>query len=400
MTYQTLDTTGEVYQSVDGIYQLLLTELKEQSKTSENACQAVAARLHQEVVRICAESQRIQDSGEILAWATALAKHRLEQCLHYYKLGSQRGRVDLHSTLSAIIYRYISPAKGAQSYQARLTLIEDFLQGFYMEALNAFRRETQLGTDYSPRSLLQLAEYMAFTERYAKRRIPLPGRRNQQLIILRAQTFSQQQPNETLIDIERAAEGSLNDGEDAFNLASIQQLREQMVTQEGEPVEDGLRESVVQELIAYLQERKQQDCIDYFTLRLQDLPANEIEAILGLTPRQRDYLQQRFKYHLVRFTFTHRWELVHQWLEIDLERNLGLSQTQWETLQTQITPQQRKILTLKREKLPDAEIARSVGCTSNQLQKQWFKLLEQAWELRNSQISGLNLSGANPSGDE
>ncbi len=390
MTYQTLDTTGEIYQSVDGIYQLLLSELKENAKTSEQACQEVAARLHQEVVRICAESQRIQDSGEVLSWATALAKHRLEQCLHYYKLGSRRGRVDLHSTLSAIVYRYISPSKSQHSYQARLTLIEDFLQGFYMEALNAFRRETQLGPTYTPRSLLQLAEYMAFTERYAKRRIPLPGRRNQQLIILRAQTFSQQQPNETLVDIERAAEGSLNEGEDAFSLASIQQLRELMVSQDGEPVEDSLRENVVQDLIDYLQERKQQDCIDYFTLRLQDLPANEIEAILGLTPRQRDYLQQRFKYHLVRFTFTHRWELVHQWLEIDLERNLGLSQKQWELLQIQITPQQQKILKLKREKRADSDIARTVGCTANQLQKQWFKLLEQAWELRNSQVSGVN----------
>lgn len=395
MTYQTLDITGEIYQSVDGIYQLLLSELKENAKTSEQACQEVTQRLYQEVIRICAESQRIQDSGEVLSWATALAKHRLEQCLHYYKLGSRRGRVDLHSTLSAIVYRYISPSKSQQSYQARLTLIEDFLQSFYMESLNAFRRETQLGQAYTPRSLLQLAEYMAFTERYAKRRIPLPGRRNQQLIILRAQTFSQQQPNETLIDIERAADGSLNDGEDAFSLASIQQLRELMVSQDGEPIEDSLRENVVQELIDYLQERKQQDCIDYFTLRLKDLPANEIEAILGLTPRQRDYLQQRFKYHLVRFTFTHRWELVHQWLEIDLDRNLGLSQKQWDLFQLQITPQQQKILKLKRDKLPDSDIARAIGCTSNQLQKQWFKLLEQAWELRNSQ-----LSGANPTTDE
>lgn len=380
---------------MDGIYQLLLTELKDAAKTSEQACSEVASRLHQEVVRICAESQRIQDSGEVLSWATTLAKHRLEQCLHYYKLGSRRGRVDLHSTLSAIVYRYINPSRNQQSYQARLTLIEDFLQSFYMEALNALRRETQLGQTYTPRSLLQLAEYMAFTERYAKRRIPLPGRRNQQLIILRAQTFSQQQPNETLIDIERVADGSLSDGEDAFSLASIQQLREKMVSQDGEPIEDSLRENVVQELIDYLQERKQQDCIDYFALRLKDLPANEIEAILGLTPRQRDYLQQRFKYHLVRFTFTHRWELVHQWLEIDLDRNLGLSPKEWDALQIQITPQQHKILQLKREKLADADIARSVGCTANQLQKQWFKLLEQAWELRNSQLSGVN-----PSTDE
>ncbi len=388
MTYQTLSTVGDVQSVENPIYQLLLGEFKQATTKSERFCGDVAQRLSQEVGRICTESQRIQDSGDVDTWAVTLARHRLDQCLHYYKLGSKRGRIDLHSTLSAMVYRYITASKSNQSYQARLTLIEDFLQIFYMEALNAFRRETQLGPQYQPRSLLQLAEYMAFTERYAKRRIPLPGRRNQQLIILRAQTFSRQQPNETLVDIERAADGSLNEGEDAISLTSIKQLRELMVSQEPEPAEDGLRETVVRELIAYLEERKQQDCIDYFALRLQDFPANEIEAILGLTPRQRDYLQQRFRYHLVRFTFTHRWELVHQWLEVDLDHHLGLSKVQWDTFNKEITAQQRKILALKQEKRSDTDISSIIGCTPNQLQRRWFKLLEQAWDLRNSQVSG------------
>jgi hypothetical protein len=395
LTYQTLEPTGEVCQSVDVIFQLLFHELKQATNASEQHCQAVADRLAQEVMRICTESKRIQDSGDVMEWAHTLAQHRLQQCLHYQKLGSRRGRVDLHSTLSAVVYRYISPAKSQYSYQARLTLIEDFLQNFYMESLNAFRRENKLTATYSPKSLLELAEYMAFTERYAKRRIPLPGRRNQQLIILRAQTFSQQQPVETLVDIERAAEGGMMDGEDSYNASSVQQLRELMVSQDQEPAEDGLRESVVQELIGYLEERKQQDCIDYFVLRLQDLPANEIEAILGLTSRQRDYLQQRFKYHLVRFTFTHRWELVHQWLEIDLERHLGLSPAQWDEFRAKLTPLQRELLSLKEQQRTDQEIAKAISCTPNQAQKQWFKLLEQAWEIRNYQISG-----ASPSGDE
>jgi hypothetical protein len=395
LIYQTLEPAGEVCQSVDEvIYELLLRELSQGTKASQGDCQSVAKRLGDEVSRICTESKRIQNSGDVLEWATSLANHRLEQCLHYYRLGSRRGRVDLHSTLSAVVYRYISPNKSQASYQARLTLIEDFLQGFYMESLNAFRRENQMGPLYSPKTLVQLAEYMAFTERYGKRRIPLPGRRNQQLIILRAQTFSQQQPNETLVDIERAAEGSMGE-DDAYNMASMQQLRDQMVAQDMEPAEDTLRQNVVQELIDYLKERKQQDCVDYFTLRLQDLPTQEIEHILGLTPRQRDYLQQRFKYHLVRFTFAHRWELVHQWLEIDLDHNLGLSTPQWEEFQGNLTEHHRELVDLKKQRRADGEIARKLGCTVNQLQKQWFKLLEQAWEIRNCQISG-----ASPSGDE
>lgn len=383
---------GDICQSVEAIFQLLLNELKLSTNASEQNCLDVADRLSKEVARICVESKRIQASGEVDTWATALARHRLQQCLHYYKLGSKRGRVELHSTLSAIVYRYITPPQTQASYQARLTLIEDFLQSFYMEALNAFRRETQLPATYQPRTLLQLAEYMAFSERYGKRRIPLPGRRNQQLIILRAQTFSQQQPIETPVDIERAADGGAGDGDNPWNAASMQQVREQMVAQEPEQPEDSLRQAVVAELMTYLEERKQTDCADYFALRLQDLPANEIEVILGLTPRQRDYLQQRFRYHLIRFALSHRWELVHQWLEADLERNLGLTLQQWQTFQEQLDPQQADLLQLKRKRLSDAAIAQALGCTVTQVRKQWFKLLEQAWEIRNYLVSGQGAS--------
>jgi hypothetical protein len=389
----TIRYSGEICREVEAIFQLLFNELRLSTNASERNCRDVAERLAKEVARICSESKRIQASGEVESWSIALARHRLKQCLHYYKLGSRRGRIELHSTLSAVIYRYITPPQVQSSYQARLTLIEDFLQGFYMEALNAFRREAQMPPTYSPKTLLELAEYMAFTERYGKRRIPLPGHRNQQLIILRAQTFSQQQPMETLVDIERAAEGNSSDSEPAWNAASMQQVREQMVAQEPEPVEDTLRTTVINELIAYLEERKQNDCADYFTLRLQDLPANEIEAILGLTPRQRDYLQQRFKYHLIRFALSHRWELVHQWLEADLERNLGLTPHQWENFQSKIDPQQAQLLNLKQRHLSDAAIAQAMGCSVTQVQKQWFKLLEQAWSIRNYAMSGANGSG-------
>lgn len=383
-----LDTVREICQSVEALRQLLLTELEQATSASGQNCQDVAERLFNEVIRICSESKRIQSSGEVESWATTLAKHRLQQCIQYYKLGSRQGRVELQSTLSAVVYRYITPPKTQSNYSARLTLIEDFLQGFYMEALNAFRRENQLPTTYQPRTLLELAEYMAFTERYGKRRIPLPGHRNQQLIILRAQTFSQQQPAETPVDIERAAEGVSGETDTPWNAASMQQVREQMVAQEPDPPEDTLRHKVIEELMAYLKERDQEDCADYFVLRLQDLPANEIEVILGLTARQRDYLQQRFKYHLIRFALSHRWELVHQWLEADLERNLGLTPQQWQSFQVQLEPLQQRLLELKQRKLPDATISQTLGCSASQVQKQWFKLLEQAWEIRNYLVSG------------
>jgi hypothetical protein len=383
---------GEKSIGVEAIFQLLFKELSQSTKASKQNCHEVATRIAAEVYRICNESKRIQASGAVESSAITLAKHRLQQCLRYYSLGSNRGRVELHSTLSAIIYRYINPPQRQLSYQGRLTIIEDFLQSFYLEALNAFRRENQQESTYRPQTLLELAEYMAFTERYGKRRIPLPGRQ-QQLIILRAQTFSQQQPSETCVDIEQAAEGSSNEADGSWEEPAVQQLRSAMATQaEPEPEEDTLRSVVVTELINYLEERQQSDCADYFSLRLQDLSAQEIESILGLTPRQRDYLQQRFKYHLIRFALLHRWELVHEWLEASLPTNLGLTPQQWQTYTEQLDDKHRSLLELKQQGEPDEKIAKSLGLSMAQLQKRWFKILEQAWEIRNSLVSGSGAS--------
>lgn len=383
---------GTIYQSLEELVELIYRELRHATKATESNCREVALRIAQEVNRICQESKRIQDSGEVGTWARTLGRLRVKQTVTYYQLGRRRGGVELHSTLSAIVYRYISPSQSPASYQARITLMEDFLQGFYAESLNAFRRETQVGSRYRPHTLLELAEYMAFAERYAKRRIPLPGRRSQQLIILRAQTFSQQQPPETSVDMEQAAEGSSQDSDSVWNEGAVQQVREKMVAQELEPLESSLRQKVVEALMQYLQERQQTECMDYFTLRLQDLSTTEIETILGLTPRQRDYLQQRFKYHLIRFALSQHWELVHEWLEADLDRNLGLTPQQWQEFLQQITPQQVDLLRLKQQQLPHREIAQRLGCTPTQVEKRWFKLLEIAWEVRNRSVSGSGAS--------
>ncbi|WP_434221749.1 heterocyst differentiation protein HetZ [Limnospira platensis CENA597] len=382
---------GEICQS-DRIFQRLSGELKQATQASEQNCQDIAWRLTEEAIRICTESQRIQASGDVETWAMTLAQHRLQQCLHYYQLRSKQAPLELHSTLSAIVYRYITPRQAQSSYHARLELIRDFLQGFYVESLNAFRKENQVSVDYRPQTLLELAEYLAFTERYGKRRIPLARGRSQQLIILRSQTFSQQQPREAFVDLEQAAEGSGPDCDQTWNDSSVQEVRAAMVAESNEPELESLRQTVVEELIKYLEEHNQKDCADYFTLRMQDLPTREIEAILGLTPRQRDYLQQRFKYHLLRFALGHRWELVHQWLEVDLDRNLGLLPQEWDDFQNQLSQDQKDLLRLKQKGLSDHAIAEKLGCKATQAQKRWFKVLELAWELRNRSVSGASAS--------
>lgn len=385
---------AEVCQMEKPIDRLLLEELQQSTRASVLNCTEVAKRIEEEVNRICTESKRIQASGEIEKWVQNLAIHRLKQCLNYYKLGSRQGRVELHSTLSSIIYRYISPSQKGASYQARVNLIEDFLQQFYLESLNAFRRETELPATYSPRTRLELAEYMAFTERYGKRRIPLPGGRSQQLIVLRAQTFSQQQPKENTVDMDQAAEGtaSSSDSDQTWGDSALHQVRDAMVANDNSNDSDSLRETVIAELMDYLREKQQDDCADYFALRLEDSSTSEIEDILGLTPRQRDYLQQRFKYHLLKFALGHRWELVHEWLEADLERNLGLTPSQWEIFLENINSEQEILLNLKQEEKSDEEIAQTLEMKTSQVKKEWYKLLETAWDLRNSSNSGTGAS--------
>jgi hypothetical protein len=377
---------------VEAIFQLLFGELRQQTRASEQNCRDVAERITAEVSRICRISDRIQDSGALEAWATKLARYRLVQCLNYYKLGSGGGRVELHSSLSSIIYRYITPGRTPLNYEGRLHLIEDFLQGFYLESLKAFRREAQLAATYRPHTLLELSEYLAFSERYAKRRVNLSNRRSQQLIILRVQTFVQQYPPELSVDMEQAAEVRASESEAAWDEAILQQVRDRMVASDRDPEDAILRQTVIQELIAYLEARQQPTCADYFTLRLQNLSANEIEAILDLSPRQRDYLQQRFKYHLIRFALMHQWELVHEWLGADLERNLGLTPQKWQEFLAELTPQQMSLLELRQQRVAESAIASSLGWKLTQVRKQWFKLLERAWELRNSLPSGSGAS--------
>jgi hypothetical protein len=364
----------------------LVQEMETQLNVGGAKGREICHRIAVEVERICEKSDRIQASGQVGSWQMTLSRYRLQKCVDYYRLGSQRGRVELHSVLSTIVYRPIAPAYLQLSFQARCTLIEDFLQGFYTEALRAFRRENELATDYQPKTRLQLAEYMAFTEQYAKRRINLPGRQSQQLIILRAQRFASRQPQEITVDMETAMDSAKSDESEAYGRSPIlQMIREQMVSNQTDPSEGTLRDRVITELVKYLEDQDQTDCVNYLTLKLQDLAVPEIDSILGLNTRQRDYLQQRFKYHVEKFaTSESTWQLVHEWLGADLEKNLGLPPQLWQQFIDTLKPEQQALLTLKQQQMGDNQIAKVMKCTPKQVQKRWAKLLDAAWATRNT----------------
>jgi hypothetical protein len=366
--------------------ELLLEELQAQIGATSSRARAVANRIAQEVERICHKSSRIQTSGKIGTWQLTLARHRLSKCLAYYKLGSKRGRVELHSNLSVMVYRHVAPSQSQLSFSARYNLIEDFLQEFYAESLKAFRRENDVDADYTPRSQLEVAEYMAFTEQYAKRRIQLPNRHSQQLLVLRAQSFARRQPNETPVDIEQAVEfGKSEEAQEQSRSPAMQQVRLRLVSETTDPSEAVLRDRVISELVEYLESQGHSDCADYLVLKLKDMAAPDIDHILGLTPRERDYLQQRFKYHVEKFSRTSHWKLVHQWLGADLDQKLGMPSKLWDKFVAQLDSQQQNLLSLKQAYKSDEEIAKALNCTLKQVQKRWTALLELAWKTRNSE---------------
>jgi hypothetical protein len=366
--------------------ELLKEELILQLNSLPSNAVAVINRIVAEVFRICTKSDRIQNSGEIRSSQLTLARHRLSKCIEYYNLGSKQGRVELHSHLSVMIYRQVAPAQAQLSFAARRLLIEDFLQDFYADSLRAFRREQQLVDNYTPRTRIELAEYMAFTLAYAKRRV-MTGYGAMQLLVLRAKSFAKRQPTDTVMDIEQVTEFAKGEEAQMQSRSPVmQQVRERLVAETKDPHDAVLRERVIGELVQYLENQGHSDCADYLILKLQDLAAPEIDDILGLTPRQRDYLQQRFKYHVEKFARTQEWQLVHQWLGADLDQKLGLSSKQWETFVAQLDPMQQQLLEFKQAGRSDFEIVKALKITPKQVQKRWSQLLEIASLVRNNAV--------------
>jgi len=370
--------------------ELLKEELTLQLGSLPSLALTVINRIVAEVERICTKSDRIQNSGEIRSEQLTLARHRLSKCVEYYNLGSKQGRIELHSNLSVMIYRQIAPAQAQLSFAARRNLIEDFLQDFYADSLRAFRRENQVADNYTPRTKIELAEYMAFTLAYAKRRV-MTGYGAMQLLVLRAKSFAKRQPTDTVMDIEQVTEFAKGEEAQMQNRSPMmQQVRERLVGDTKDPHDAVLRDRVIGQLVQYLENQGHSDCADYLILKLQDIAAPEIDNILGLTPRQRDYLQQRFKYHVEKFARTSGWQLVHQWLGADVDQKLGLSTKQWDAFVGQLDPMQQQLLDLKRAKSSDFEIVKALKITPKQVQKRWTQVLEMASRVRNNAVESSN----------
>jgi hypothetical protein len=200
------------------------------------------------------------------------------------------------------------------------------------------RRENYLADNYTPRTRIELAEYMAFTLAYAKRRV-MTRYGAVQLLVLRAKSFAKRQPSDTVMDIEQVTEFAKGEEAQMQNRSPVmQQVRERLVADTTDPHEAVVRERVIGELVQYLESQGHNDCADYLILKLQDLSAPEIDDILGLTPRHGIICNSVLNTMWKNFARSSHWQLVHQWLGADLDQKLGLSEPQWEAFVGQLDP--------------------------------------------------------------
>ena len=177
----------------------LFRRLRTATTESEEVCRAIAGRIAQEVL----DYPRLTESGsqqnpeptplslQVDDSLDARIKHgrqRVNHCLRYYRMGSRRGRVELHSVLASLAFPHLVRTGLDTLDKHELEDVEDFLQTFYIETLDIFRHQHQLPDNYQPQTLLELSEYMAFTEEYGQR----PGLTSpeQSLIALRAHQFT------------------------------------------------------------------------------------------------------------------------------------------------------------------------------------------------------------------
>lgn len=241
-------------------------------------------RCIQEAQRICSFSPRIQKSGDIPYWENSLTQIRWNQIQNLNRFPPSQQLKLLNSRLKDKI----------PSYQFSPEILADFFQSFYLECLRAFRREFGL-EGYSPKSRLETAEFFAYCDRYSQRKI-LGGIA---LVRRRAIDFLQSRPPEIPCEIEAAAEYSEEArawGEEIYK-AYLRAAQEK----EREKFAAGEREKRIAALFQFLEAKGRYDCIRYLSLVLEDWHPAAIEAELGTTRRERDYLQQRSRYWILKF---------------------------------------------------------------------------------------------------
>jgi hypothetical protein len=141
------------------------------------------------------------------------------------------------------------------------------------------------------------------------------------------------------------------------------------------------------ELEKCLVEQIGQEAVEWLRLYLKGKSPAEIAKILNKPITEVYRLREKVSYYAVRiFALKGQPELIDNWLEISLsEHNFGLTEKQLEQLVENITPIQKKILRLRKNKKSMESIANELKLEIHQVIGEWAKVYLAAQNLRNQE---------------
>ncbi|OKH17479.1 HetZ-related protein 2 [[Limnothrix rosea] IAM M-220] len=149
--------------------------------------------------------------------------------------------------------------------------------------------------------------------------------------------------------------------------------------------QDFLRQAVMDDFFAYLQENiKDPLAVPWLKLYLQGKTQEAIAQALDIPIKKSYRLRDKVKYHAIHnFAIKTKPALVAAWLQTSLaEHQLGLTSQQWETLQTQLTPEQQQLLSDLQTTAPSQKSLTKLDDESPSLLQQWSKIYLAAQKLR------------------
>lgn len=144
------------------------------------------------------------------------------------------------------------------------------------------------------------------------------------------------------------------------------------------------RQLVQAEFAEYLLANIGQLAVDWLQLYLQGKSQEQIAKQLNKPIKEVYRLREKISYHAVRiFAIKHQPELVDNWLSASLkEDNLGLTATEWQQLEEQLSPLAQQVLKLCKAGNSMEEIAQKLQCKTNQVLSEWTKIYLTAQKLR------------------
>lgn len=324
-----------------------------------------------------------------------IAKQAMEyrwRILHKRYLGMSRERAycQLISRLSSVVTIRNKIQSWISLSRDRQRSVVDVLQEVLQELLQSdsyiqqqMRHITALTTDKRLRDMLLFASI----EEYCLRPV-----RNQPILMYRFVNYLRriqrggltQVPTSELVKLvsqEIITENndnpvSLIDNQAIAQFEETQYLEEQQAN----------RQLVQEEFAEYLLANIGQLAVDWLQLYLQGKSQEQIAKQLNKPIKEVYRLREKISYHAVRiFAIKHQPELVDNWLSASLQQdNLGLTATELQQLEEQLTPLAQQVLNLCKAGNSMEEIAQKLQCKTNQVLSEWTKIYLAAQKLRSN----------------